>query len=252
MISAAFQSPPRARQKTRAGSVGDSDGFCRSAAQGSSASSSSRPTSNQRRNSSGVSGPARSISARASASAPIASSRSTRATSTGEAAPPPFGGSVSASSSLRNSARAAGTPWSGCAAIIAATRAASSRPQSAGERPVSAGGSRPTPSRLTVPSGVTVIVSSGPRRHASGRLGGGGVSSISMLSDSQGIALRGACGRDGQGQREREGADAGAGTGDQAPAAHFASTGSSTSRVGAGRSEKIASPTRPTTATSAR
>ena len=63
VISAAFQSPPRARQKTRAGSVGESDGFCRSAAQGSVDCSSSRPTSNQRRKSSGVSGPARSISA---------------------------------------------------------------------------------------------------------------------------------------------------------------------------------------------
>ena len=252
MISAAFQSPPRARQKTRAGSVGDSDGFCRSAAQGSAASSSRMPMSNQRRKSSGVSGPAASISARASASAPIAEqpvdprqqhrrrrAAALRRIGLGEEQPaeqrprrrhPLVGMRVDHRRDLGRRPRA---------------------PQSAGAKPVSSGGSSPTPSRLTAPSGVTVIVSSAAPRRASERLGGGGVSSISMLSDSHGMALRGSAAR-GRDSASASAAAPGRVPGTSAPAGHFASTGSSTSRVGAGRSEKIASPTRPTTATSAR
>ena len=79
--------------------------------------SSSSPTSNQRRKSSGVFGPARSISAPASSSAPISSSRSMRATSTGELgvrAPRRVGLGEQQAVEKR---RAAGTPWSACARI---------------------------------------------------------------------------------------------------------------------------------------
>ena len=140
VISAAFQSPPRARQKTLAGSVGDSAGFWRRAAHGASARSSRRPTSNQRRKSSGVSGPARSISAPASSRAPISSSRSIRATSTDDPPGSPSGGSVSARSSLWKSARASGTPCPASDSIASRTWTAVSGPQSALAKPVASGG----------------------------------------------------------------------------------------------------------------
>jgi hypothetical protein len=159
VISAAFQSPPRARQKTRAGRVGDSVGFCRSAAQGPCARSSSSATSNQRRNSSGVSAPAISSSASASCSAPIAISRSIRASSTGAARPEPGGGSASASSMRRKSARVSGTPRSAWFRISPRTFSAEAGPQSARAKPVRSGGRSPTASRCTAPSGVTVIAS---------------------------------------------------------------------------------------------
>lgn len=65
-------------------------------------------------------------------------------------------------------------------------------PQSARGSPVASGGNSPTPFRLGAASGVTVIESPVMPRMPSDRFGGGGVSRISMLSDSHGMALRGA------------------------------------------------------------
>ena len=228
VISAAFQSPPRARQKTRAGSVGDSDGFCRSAAHGASALVEQEPDVEPAAEELGRVRPG-ALDQRAAPrrARRCASSRSMRATSTAEPAPAPRGGSASASSSRRKSARAAGTPRSGWASDQRrAPRRRAPAPRARGRSRSAAGGSSPTASRLTAPSGVTVIVVRARRGGAARGSGGGATAprSARCSRDSHGIALRGSAAPARRGGRQR----ARRASSEAAPRAraHCASTGS--------------------------
>ena len=133
--------------------------------------------------------------------------------------------------------------------------AASSGPQSARAKPVASGGSSPTASRLTVAErrhGDRVVAARARRvRRARGSAAAGCHRSRCSATATgwRCAARRRGPRRRGQGGGQRGGREAGEA---RRPAGHFASTGTSTSRCGAGRSEKIAKPSRPTTATRTR
>ena len=116
VISAAFQSPPRARQKTRAGSVGDSAGFCRSAAQGGLGAVEQDADVEPAAEEVGGVGAGEVDEARRlprGRPSPAAGRCGRRGRASPDASAPP-GGSASARRRRRKSARAAGTPSSGC------------------------------------------------------------------------------------------------------------------------------------------
>ena len=245
MISAAFQSPPRARQKTRAGRVGESDGVLPERGAGLGRAVEQEP---------GVE-PAAEELGRLRAGALDEGERLLEGPDLEQPVDPRHQHRIARSGARRRVGLGEQQPVEERARLghalvgmvedeVAHLLPRVPSPQSARAKPVRSGGSRPTASRRMSPSGVTVMAS--PPRGARidlERLGGGGVPSSSMLCESQGMALRGSAASPGRGRRRRhrghEAREA------RRPPGHFASTGMVTSRCGAGRSEKIASAKQP-------
>ena len=159
--AAADQSPERAKQKIRAGYVGAISGLARIAAQARSACPKRSETSNQRRNTSPSSTPARSINARAGSSAPRAKSISIRAKNRSSAAAslPPRGGSSSDRAKRSVKSKMAGGPVIGKRRNRPASSALSDWPQSPLGKPVTRAGKSPTALRVIGPIGITRISS---------------------------------------------------------------------------------------------
>ena len=154
--AAAFQSPERARQKTRAVNVGAIPGAACSSAQACVSSPVNKATSNLRRNRSAeTTAPLACSKARACSNAPISNSLSTRAINNVLPPAESDGASASANSRVNNRPCNAGKPSSLLAATADAISLVCPSPHNDRGNPVTSGASKPTESAEVLPRTLT-------------------------------------------------------------------------------------------------